>query len=143
MAEDLVNQLGQIELFSELDRNDLEAVAELAEVEHHPVGCLISRQGEIGHRWYLVKSGELRVLHVDASGAEREVNRFGPGDSFGESSLLLGEPHDATVEVVEDTTLVHINKTPFDQLLAERPAILNDLQLDPKVRERRRAPRLD
>jgi uncharacterized membrane protein YdbT with pleckstrin-like domain len=143
MAEDLVNQLRQIELFSELDRNDLEAVAELAQVEHHPAGCLIFRQGEIGNRWYLVRSGELRVLHVDAGGAEREVNRFGPGDSFGGSSLLLGEPHDATVEVVEDATLAHINKTAFDQLLAERPAILNDLQLDPKVRERRRAPRLD
>jgi uncharacterized membrane protein YdbT with pleckstrin-like domain len=143
MAENLVNQLRQSKLFSELDRNDLEAVAELAQEEHHPAGCLISRQGERGHRWYRVKRGELRVLHVDPDGVEREVNRFGSGDSFGESSLLLGEPHDATVEVVKDTTVVYINKTAFDQLLAERPSILRDLQMDPRVGERRRAPRFD
>ncbi|MGD8998408.1 MAG: cyclic nucleotide-binding domain-containing protein [Anaerolineae bacterium] len=143
MAQNLVNQLRQTEFFSGLDRNDLEAVAELAQEEQHPAGCLISRQGERGHRWYLVRSGELRVLHVDPDGVERQVNQFGPGDSFGESSLLLGEPHDATVEVVQDATLAYVNKTAFEQLLAERPWIMNDLQVDPKVRERRRAPRFD
>jgi uncharacterized membrane protein YdbT with pleckstrin-like domain len=143
MAENLVKWLQQTELFSELDRNDLEAVADLAEEEHHPVGCLISRQGERGHRWYLVKSGELRALHVDPEGVEREVNRFGPGDAFGESSLLLGEPHDATIEVIRDTTLTYIGKTAFDQLLAERPSILNDLRMDPRVSKRRRAPRFN
>jgi uncharacterized membrane protein YdbT with pleckstrin-like domain len=143
MVKDTVNQLRQSKLFSELDRNDLEAVAELAQEEHHPVGCLISRQGERGHRWYVVKSGELRALHVDPDGVERQVKRFGPGDSFGESSLLLGEPHDATVEVVKDATLVYVNRTAFEQLLAERPWILDDLQMDPKVRERRGAPRFD
>jgi uncharacterized membrane protein YdbT with pleckstrin-like domain len=143
MAQDIVNQLRQTELFSELDRDDLAEVAELAQEEHHPIGCLISRQGERGHRWYLVKSGELSVRRVDPDGVERQVNRFGPGDSFGESSLLLGEPHDATVEVIKGATLVFISKTAFDQLLAERPSILSDLQLDPKVRDRRRAPRFD
>jgi uncharacterized membrane protein YdbT with pleckstrin-like domain len=143
MAEDLVNQLRQSKLFSELDRNDLEAVAELAQVEAHPVGCLMSRQGEMGQRWYLVRSGELRALHVDTTGVEREVAIFGPGDSFGESSLLLGEPHDATVEVVKDATVLYINKTSFDELLAERPSLLDALRLNPKVRERRRAPRFD
>ncbi|MGC9336274.1 MAG: cyclic nucleotide-binding domain-containing protein [Anaerolineae bacterium] len=143
MAHNAVNQLRQTKLFSKLDRDDLAAVAQLTQEEHHPVGCLIYRQGERGHRWYLVKSGALRVLRVDPDGVERQVNRFAPGDSFGESSLLLGEPHDATVVVVEDAILVYINKTAFDQLLAERPSILNDLQMDPKVRQRRRAPRFD
>jgi hypothetical protein len=143
MAEDLVRQLRQSKLFSELARNDLEAVAELTQEEYHPAGYAISRQGERGHRWYLVKSGELRALHVDPDGVEREVNRFGPGDAFGESSLLLGEPHDATVEVVKDAALVYISKNAFERLLEERPSIVNDLHIDPKVSERRHAPRFD
>ncbi|MGD2145826.1 MAG: cyclic nucleotide-binding domain-containing protein [Anaerolineae bacterium] len=143
MVESLVNQLGRVELFSELDGEDLEAVAELTGEEHHPAGSLISRQGERGHRWYLVKRGELKAVQVDRDGIEIPVNRFGPGDSFGESSLLLGEPHDATVEVVADATLVYITKSAFDQLLSQRPSTLSRLRMDPKVAERRRAPRFD
>jgi len=143
MVESLVSQLRRVELFSELDGEDLEAVAELTQEEHHPVGSLISRQGERGRRWYLVKRGELKAVHVDRDGIETPINRFGPGDSFGESSLLLGEPHDATVEVVADATLVYITKPAFDQLLSQRPSTLRRLRTDPKVAERRRAPRFD
>jgi uncharacterized membrane protein YdbT with pleckstrin-like domain len=143
MVESLVNQLRRVELFSQLDGEDLEAVADLTREEHHPVGSLISRQGERGHRWYLVKRGELEAIHVDRDGIETPVNRFGPGDSFGESSLLLGEPHDATVGVVADATLVYLTKSAFDQLLSQRPSTLRRLRMDPKVAERRRAPRFD
>jgi uncharacterized membrane protein YdbT with pleckstrin-like domain len=143
MAHSLINQLRQTKLFSGLDLTDLEAVAKLAQEEHHPIGCLISHQGERGHRWYLVRSGALRVLRVDPDGIERRVNQFSPGDSFGESSLLLGEPHDATVVVAEHATLVYISKEAFDQLLAEHPSLLDKLQLDPEVRERRDAPHFD
>ena len=74
MVENLVSQLRQVELFSELNGDDIVAVAELAREEHHPVGSLISRQGERGHRWYLIKRGELQAIHVDRDGLELPVN---------------------------------------------------------------------
>jgi len=140
---DVVHQLGRVELFSALDRDDLEAIAELAEEQRHPRGTVLFRQGEKGRACHLVESGELRVLRVDPQGIEREVDHFSPGDFFGESSLLLGEPHDATTEVVEDAVLLTINKADFDQLVAERPAILDDLQMTSDLERRRRAPRFD
>ncbi len=140
---DIVNQLGRVELFSALDRDDLEAVAELVQKEHHPAGSLIFRQGEVGRRLYVIESGELRALHIDPEGMQREVNRLGAGDFLGESSLLLGEPHDATVEAMRDTVLLVISKSDFDQLVTERPSIINDLQMTSEVEQRRRAPRFD
>ncbi|MFW6135751.1 MAG: cyclic nucleotide-binding domain-containing protein [Chloroflexota bacterium] len=143
MIVNRVNQLRQVELFSALDVDDLRAIAELAQEERHTRGALVCRQGDPGHRFCLVEEGELRAWHVDPAGIEEEVARFGPGDCFGESALLLGEPHDATIEVAESAVLLVIDKKDLDRLLEERPAMLDDLRMAPEVERRWRAPRFD
>jgi uncharacterized membrane protein YdbT with pleckstrin-like domain len=143
MTSNIVDQLGQVELFSALNLDDLRALAELAREEPYRRGELVCRQGDPGRRWYLVEDGVLHAFHVDPDGIEHEVAQFGPGDSFGESSLLLGEPHDVTIEAVEDAMLLSIDRENFDQLLEERPWILDDLRLASELERRRRAPRFD
>jgi len=143
MVDRVVNQLGQIEFFAALDRSDLEAIAGIARLEQYPRGALVFSQGAAGRGCYLVESGELRVLRIDQNGVEREVDRLTPGDFFGEGALLLGEPHDASVEVVQDATLLTISKSRFDQLLAERPQLLRGLQLSSDIEHKRHTPRFD
>jgi hypothetical protein len=141
MPNDLAQRLKQIALFAKLSRDDLQAVAQLAARAEYPAGSEICRQGQPGQTAYFVESGELRALHVDPEGVEREVARLGPGEYFGETSLILGEPRDATVEVVQDAALLYLNKCDFDQLLQERPAMLNSLQMRPDVAKKRLARR--
>ena len=143
MIHRLVHQLRQTRLFSALQRGDLEAIAELAHQERYPTGSLVFEQGEPGTACYLLLSGELRVLRVDPEGVKREVDRLQPGDFFGESSLLLGERHDATLEVTQEAQLLIIDKSDFDTLLEDRPWIRKDLQMTPEVERRLRAPRFD
>jgi uncharacterized membrane protein YdbT with pleckstrin-like domain len=139
MPNALANQLKQVPLFAELRRDDLKAVAELAQRAQYAAGSKICYQGRPGLTAYFVESGELRILHVDPQGIEQEVGRLKPGDYFGETSLLLGEPSDATVEVVEDATLLYLNKDDFDPLLDERPSILRSLNMRPEVARKRQA----
>ena len=141
MPNDLAKQLRQISLFAKLSQDDLKAVAKLVRREQYLAGSVVCHQGEIGLTAYAVESGELRVLHVDPQGIEHEVARLGPGDYFGETSLLLGEPRDATVAVVQDATLLYLNKDEFDQLLHERPSVLQGLQMSPEVEKKRYAKR--
>ena len=141
MAENLAKQLGQIPLFAKLSRDDLTAVAQLVKRAQYSAWSEICRQGQLGETAYIVESGELRVLHVDPQGVEQEVARMGPGAHFGETSLMLGEPRDATVEVMRDATLLYLNKCDFDQLLAERPWVLKALQMRPDVAKKRLARR--
>jgi len=141
MPNDLAQRLKQIPLFAKLSRDDLQAVAQLFARAEYPAGSEICRQGQPGQTAYFVESGELRALHVDPEGIEREVAHLGPGEYFGETSLMLGEPRDATCEVVQDATLLYLNKCDFDQLLHERPAMLNALQMRPDVAKRRLARR--
>jgi len=141
MPNDLAKQLKEVSLFAELSRDDLKAVVELAKRVQYPAGSVVCRQGQLGLTAYFVESGELRVLHVDPLGIEQEVARIVPGAYFGETSLMLGEPRDATVEVAQDAVLLYLNKDEFDQLLHERPSVLKALQMSPDVARKRRAQR--
>jgi CRP-like cAMP-binding protein len=54
-------------------------------------------------------------------GREVEVSRVGPGESFGELSLLLARKHSKFAKAVEDTELLVLPKESFDDVLAGNP----------------------
>jgi len=141
MSNDLVERFKQTTLFARLSRDDRKALAKLVKRAHYPAGSEVCRQGQPGREAYFVESGELRILHINPQGIEREVGRLGPGDHFGQTSLLLGEPHDATVEVVQDATLLYLGKDEFDQFLHERPSALQAMQMRPDVEKKKQARR--
>ncbi len=149
MSDDLTRQLlKQTTLFAKLKRSDLNEVAKLVIRKHYPFESVVCQQGEIGRTAYFVESGALRVLYVNPEGIEREVGQMGEGDYFGETSLLVGEPRDATVEVVQETVevtqesiLLCLHKEDFDHLIEERPSILKALQMRPDVEKKRYARR--
>ena len=140
-SKKLLKQLQDIELFSELSHDDLRAVAELFRTERYPVGSVVCRQGQLGQTAYLIESGVLRAVTIDPDGREQEVNRLRAGEFFGKTSLLLGEPRDATVEVVHEASLLVLSKSDFEGLLREDPSVLRSLVMDPDVDRKRRAPR--
>jgi uncharacterized membrane protein YdbT with pleckstrin-like domain len=141
MPEISTRQLKHIPLFSDLGTSDLRTVADLFQRTEYSAGTEVCRQGQLGVTAYYVESGELRVLYVDPQGTLWEVGRKGPGDFFGESSLLLGEPRDVTIEVTQDAVLLYINKGDLETLMGERPSIPEALQMREDVEKKRNAPR--
>jgi MFS family permease len=73
-----------------------------------PAGETVIEEGMPGDRFYLIESG---TAEVTVQGAV--VNRYGPGDSFGEVALLRDVPRQATVRAVEDLTLYALERQVF------------------------------
>ena len=96
-------------------------------------GSNVFRQGTPADGLYIIVSGRVRVLSGDAV----ELNRLGPGDYFGEFSLLLGTHHGHDVEAVEDSELMVVPKERFDALLAGNPELAALIRR--KAEERRAA----
>jgi CRP/FNR family cyclic AMP-dependent transcriptional regulator len=141
-AQELVELLKEVPLFSRLERRERRALAERLHYEEHPKGVVIYQQGDTGDlRYFIVAKGALRLQRVDAEGRVLEVGRLERGAAFGETSLLLGDARDVTVETLEPTGLWAITKEDFDRLLKAMPQIERRLRMRPDVAERRRYPR--
>ena len=88
-------------------------LAALLEEESVPEGEVIIYQGEIGVRFYILRSGAARVL-VDG----REVTRIRSGQWFGEVALLSDIPRTATVQATEESALLFLSDDDFHNALA-------------------------
>ena len=86
-ADDRAALIGACPLFRGLVPDDLAAVAAAAIEVDFPAERAIARQGEIGTGFFIVVSGRVRVVRDGTA-----VAHLGPGEFFGELSILDGGP---------------------------------------------------
>jgi CRP-like cAMP-binding protein len=110
--------LGACRLFSGVDAGDLATVAGRAIEVEFPADHVIARQGEIGTGFFVVVDGSVRVVR----GGE-EVAVLGPGEFFGELSVLDGLPRVAQVVAVEPTRCLALASWDFEQALLDSPPL--------------------
>jgi CRP-like cAMP-binding protein len=110
MAEDLAESLSRFNLFADLGRPQLEAIADPDRERWFSEGERILRRGMSGGGFYLVLDGEASVQV-----GSQELGRLRAGDFFGEVSTLLEV--DPTADVVAATPL-HCLEIPGPKLEA-------------------------
>lgn len=110
--------LGACPIFVGLDGAGLAAVSKVAVDVEFPPGRSIARQGEIGTGFFLVTGGRVRVVRDGSVLAE-----LGPGEFFGELSVIDGAPRVASVVAEEQTRCLAISTWDFERVLAEEPGV--------------------
>ncbi len=108
--------LASVALFEGLSKRHLKQIAALATVDNYMEGATIVKEGESGDSFFLVLSGQAKVLV-----RKRNVNRILPGDHFGEISLLDGGPRSASVVTETPMTVASIGRKGFERLLQNDP----------------------
>src|SRR2546423_12890422 len=98
--------LKSIPLFSKLSSEELEALAQLLKTRKFSDGEPIVFIGDDGTEFYIVQQGKVAVSHPDDSGKEVALAQLGPGDFFGEISLLDGGARAATDRAARPVTLL-------------------------------------
>jgi CRP-like cAMP-binding protein len=92
-------------------------------------GDTIIRQGEAGDYYYVVTDGICQVLLQDPTGlGERELDRIGQGQGFGEEALVSGDPRNATVRALSRVSLVRLAAQDFTRLL--RDPLMHRVDID-------------
>ena len=76
-------------------------------------GTLIVREGDVDDTAYMIVSGRCRVFRA-AGEHEKTLRELGPGDIFGELSLLLDTPRTASVIVEEECTVLCIDRSTLE-----------------------------
>lgn len=107
--------------------NIAQIIASVEQVEF-AAGEDIIRQGEAGDYYYVVTDGLCQVLLKDPDGNERELDRIGQGQGFGEEALVSGDPRNATVRALTRASLVRLAAQDFARLL--RDPLMHRANLD-------------
>jgi CRP/FNR family transcriptional regulator, cyclic AMP receptor protein len=120
---EIVELLGRVPVFSTLEHDDLERIAELAVPRGFEPGQVVFREGDGSDTCYIVRSGRARAVREHADGRTITLATFGSGDIFGELAMFEDELRSATVEAVQRTSVVAVLGPDMRRLMVEHPQI--------------------
>jgi CRP/FNR family transcriptional regulator len=122
-AQDNVELLARVPVFSELPQGDLQRVAELSHPRRFAAGESVFREGDHSNTCYIVRSGHARAVREHGDGRSIALATFGPGDIFGELAMFDDEERSATVEAVDDVETLAILGPDMRRLMLQRPEL--------------------
>jgi len=114
-----VDLLQKVPLFRDLSRKQLQEVARLADEIDVPTGKRLATEGESGHELFVIVEGNATVKTHRG-----RIIRLGPGEFFGEMSLVDGGPRSANVDAASDMRLLVVGRREFWSLLEAAPPLV-------------------
>jgi CRP-like cAMP-binding protein len=116
--KDLQSMLQRIAIFPGLSQEEVFLISSRLQTEKFREGTEMVKQGDLGDKFYIVKSGRVEVLvRDDTNGTERVVAHLSEGDYFGEIALLGDVPRTATCRATAPVEVWVLNKRDFNQLV--------------------------
>ena len=109
-----VDNLRKISLFKETASHKLVDIVLLMKIKNYKESDIIFKEGEIGDKLYMIKSGRVKVFTNN-----RYIRELGEGSCFGELALLLDRPRTATVVAACDCKICYLTKDDFTSLVDE------------------------
>jgi CRP-like cAMP-binding protein len=119
MARRVPDILAQVPLFAGLSKRHLKGLAALAGQERVDQGTAIAEEGEAGDSFYVVLTGQAKVVRRG-----RTIAHLMPGDWFGEISLIDGGPRTASVITETPVEVMTLSREPFESMIQREPTIV-------------------
>src|SRR6266498_3101051 len=110
-------ELREIPLFSEMDEQEVAGIRSIMDEKKFKPGQIIIREGDVGDLFYVITEGQAEIIIRDANGSDVVLHEAGPGDFFGELSMLTNEPRSARVRAVESLTTLVLERDEFFNFL--------------------------
>ena len=122
---DRLGMLQEVPLFQDLTKRELKALVGHGKEVDHRAGKAITEEGQAGVGFHLILEGK-----AVATTGDTKIGDFGPGDYFGEMSLLDGEPRSATVRAETDVLTLAISAWDFSSLIEKYPTIARKMLVE-------------
>lgn len=112
----VLQRTAHIEVMQQFPETEKEVLASFLAPIRVQSGQILCHEGEPGDYFYMIVEGEAQVRK-----GQTILTTLGPGEIFGEMSLLTGEPRSATVVAVSPMELYQLNRENFAQVLIRSP----------------------
>lgn len=111
--------LKSVLLFAGFPQEQLRELATMVMRRSAPRGSAVMHEGDAADCLYVVISGRLKVTVGEADGKETILTIIGPGEFFGEMSLIDDNPRSASVVAIEPCELLALTGRTFRKCLVE------------------------
>ncbi len=121
-ADPLVEALGNVPLFRNMKPRQLRELLSTGKERSYPPDTRVLKKGDAGLGLFMVLDGEVEVRR-----GSKALARFGPGQFFGEMTLLDQQPRSADVVALKPTRCVVLSSWEFWGWVADKPDILRGM----------------
>lgn len=116
--DDKMTALKRIPLFTRLSKKELRFLAQMSSETNVGEGSKVVKQGELGREAMIIEEGTAEVVRDG-----EHVVDLGPGDFFGEMSLINHMPRNADVIATSDMRLLVMDSREFSSVLSQSPEV--------------------
>ena len=128
LALEKIKELQASALFAAFEGDALREVLTSTALRSFGEGDIIVTEGEPGSSLFLIVSGHVKVFTRDPEGGHIPLAELGPGDFFGEVSLLTGRPRTATITAKEPVMAIELAKESIDRIAETHPEVRTILE---------------
>jgi len=118
---EITDQIGGIELFSDLLPEQRHALARIALRRRYDRGAAIFSEGDEARGFYVILSGAVRIYKLSPEGKEQILHIFEDGDPFGEVAVFSGTSFPAYADAVKESSLLFFPRDAFISLIRQDP----------------------
>src|SRR5450631_4574336 len=115
--------LKAVPFFTQLSDKELDVVRSVAAEKNYSKNAVVLTEGEVGDSLYMIMSGKVKVFIGDEEGREIILKILGPGDFFGEMSLIDKQPRSASVATLDNSVFKVLSHDAFEMALDRAPRI--------------------
>lgn len=122
--------LERIRLFANIPFECLLKLEKTSSLRKYPKNTILFMEGDDNAHLYIIKTGLVCIHTDDNEGRQLVLNYMGPGEYFGELSLLDGKPRSASASTVEDSAILSISRENFRAFMREYPELYEVLMVE-------------
>ncbi|MFT0851220.1 Crp/Fnr family transcriptional regulator [Achromobacter sp. F4_2707] len=105
------NLLMRVPLFDQLDEQEIAKITAGTTEHHVRRGEAVFHRGEPCNGFHIMVYGQVKLVAVSPAGAEKVMRLLGPGESFGEALMFLGQPYILSAVALADSMLLTVDKS--------------------------------
>jgi cAMP-dependent protein kinase regulator len=121
---DKKNLLKGVTFFQDLEPSDINKLVHTMTPRKFEAGEYIVIKGEEGDTFYVIQEGNIKVADITIGSTNFEDQKLGPGDYFGERSLIVKEPRSAHCIAETDGIALTIDKDTFEKVVGKLSALV-------------------
>lgn len=110
-------------LFADLEAQQLEQIAQRVQRRTFAIGVTLFHQDMPGTMMYMIETGSVRVISIGRTGQELTLNVLGPGEIFGELSILDGQQRSATAITLVPTVVWLLSQADLNEFMSKYPPV--------------------